>query len=142
MSWIPDSRQLKSANQINLMCTAGLTGAHSMCKRSFRLAFLSRINDKCRQTMISRSCVLILTIALAVLPPCRAQTSPPHAPAKADYSQEAAVLEEMSTKIAFDNDGNFTRDQISRVRVQTEDRKSTRLNSSHEWISYAVFCLK
>src|SRR5207247_10610812 len=22
----------------------------------------------------------------------------------------------------------------------TEDRKSTRLNSSHEWISYAVFC--
>src|SRR5207247_9859117 len=22
-----------------------------------------------------------------------------------------------------------------------EDRKSTRLNSSHEWISYAVFCL-
>src|SRR5207247_10626944 len=25
------------------------------------------------------------------------------------------------------------------VRV-SEDRKSTRLNSSHEWISYAVFC--
>src|SRR5207247_11265619 len=24
----------------------------------------------------------------------------------------------------------------------TVDRKSTRLNSSHEWISYAVFCLK
>src|SRR5438105_7882639 len=23
-----------------------------------------------------------------------------------------------------------------------EDRKSTRLNSSHEWISYALFCLK
>jgi|HubBroStandDraft_1064217.scaffolds.fasta_scaffold05515_3 tetratricopeptide (TPR) repeat protein/transglutaminase-like putative cysteine protease len=70
--------------------------------------------------MIGRSCVLILTIALAVLPPCRGQTSSPHAPAKADYSQEAAVLEEMSTKIAFDNDSNFTRDQISRVRVQTD----------------------
>src|SRR5207247_6729728 len=26
--------------------------------------------------------------------------------------------------------------------VAVEDRKSTRLNSSHEWISYAVFCLK
>src|SRR5438105_12883437 len=26
--------------------------------------------------------------------------------------------------------------------VQLTDRKSTRLNSSHEWISYAVFCLK
>src|SRR5438105_12858455 len=26
--------------------------------------------------------------------------------------------------------------------VRHRDRKSTRLNSSHEWISYAVFCLK
>src|SRR5438105_10187718 len=26
--------------------------------------------------------------------------------------------------------------------VAHPDRKSTRLNSSHEWISYAVFCLK
>src|SRR5207247_11372034 len=25
---------------------------------------------------------------------------------------------------------------------EAADRKSTRLNSSHEWISYAVFCLK
>src|SRR5207247_9409796 len=25
---------------------------------------------------------------------------------------------------------------------RSPDRKSTRLNSSHEWISYAVFCLK
>src|SRR5438105_10402460 len=28
------------------------------------------------------------------------------------------------------------------VEVAGTDRKSTRLNSSHEWISYAVFCLK
>src|SRR3712207_8578151 len=28
------------------------------------------------------------------------------------------------------------------VRVATSDRKSTRLNSSHANISYAVFCLK
>src|SRR5438105_5892338 len=28
------------------------------------------------------------------------------------------------------------------VALESEDRKSTRLNSSHEWISYAVFCLK
>src|SRR5207247_9442425 len=27
-------------------------------------------------------------------------------------------------------------------RSAAQDRKSTRLNSSHEWISYAVFCLK
>src|SRR5207247_11474278 len=30
----------------------------------------------------------------------------------------------------------------SRGGVLGRDRKSTRLNSSHEWISYAVFCLK
>src|SRR5438034_7228510 len=28
------------------------------------------------------------------------------------------------------------------VRYRTQDRKSTRLNSSHTVISYAVFCLK
>src|SRR5207247_9575554 len=31
------------------------------------------------------------------------------------------------------------RQAVSRFHL---DRKSTRLNSSHEWISYAVFCLK
>src|SRR5690606_41444773 len=31
---------------------------------------------------------------------------------------------------------------LSRVVSQTSDRKSTRLNSSHVKISYAVFCLK
>src|SRR5438105_1688275 len=30
----------------------------------------------------------------------------------------------------------------SRPLYAVGDRKSTRLNSSHEWISYAVFCLK
>src|SRR5207247_9509169 len=30
----------------------------------------------------------------------------------------------------------------SSLIASSEDRKSTRLNSSHEWISYAVFCLK
>src|SRR6266849_6308412 len=28
------------------------------------------------------------------------------------------------------------------AEATSKDRKSTRLNSSHEWISYAVFCLK
>src|SRR2546422_3510670 len=31
---------------------------------------------------------------------------------------------------------------IHRRKVQDGDRKSTRLNSSHGYISYAVFCLK
>ena len=33
-------------------------------------------------------------------------------------------------------------DLITTLRRATEDRKSTRLNSSHVVISYAVFCLK
>src|SRR5438105_9915736 len=32
--------------------------------------------------------------------------------------------------------------QVKGIGVVLIDRKSTRLNSSHEWISYAVFCLK
>src|SRR5438105_15435288 len=31
---------------------------------------------------------------------------------------------------------------LEKVETVGGDRKSTRLNSSHEWISYAVFCLK
>jgi hypothetical protein len=70
--------------------------------------------------MISRRCVLSLTVVLAVLLASRAQTSPPHSSSKDDYSQEAAVIEQMATKVAFDNDGNTTREQTSRVRVQTD----------------------
>src|SRR2546428_13682563 len=34
------------------------------------------------------------------------------------------------------------RGQLVRLRAPHGDRKSTRLNSSHDQISYAVFCLK
>src|SRR5438105_14274852 len=44
------------------------------------------------------------------------------------------------------NQARFVRidDAVTNVRGGDHDldRKSTRLNSSHEWISYAVFCLK
>src|SRR2546429_4416971 len=33
-------------------------------------------------------------------------------------------------------------EHIHKSRLQNKDRKSTRLNSSHGYISYAVFCLK
>src|SRR5579859_1030249 len=38
------------------------------------------------------------------------------------------------------NDAGYVRNAIARFD-QVEDRKSTRLNSSHSQISYAVFCL-
>src|SRR5207247_9674516 len=41
------------------------------------------------------------------------------------------------------DDGHVTEGGIADpFLLPVEDRKSTRLNSSHEWISYAVFCLK
>src|SRR2546426_8469066 len=43
---------------------------------------------------------------------------------------------------ARDRDDVRVVDQEHRGRVRAGDRKSTRLNSSHLVISYAVFCLK
>src|SRR5207247_2159043 len=53
-------------------------------------------------------------------------------PGLVGYFQAASPLEE----IALLNIGSRP------ARRFGADRKSTRLNSSHEWISYAVFCLK
>src|SRR5205809_4512834 len=39
-------------------------------------------------------------------------------------------------------DGGKEEAERARERVAREDRKSTRLNSSHGYSSYAVFCLK
>src|SRR5207247_5922749 len=39
-------------------------------------------------------------------------------------------------------DADLERRGRREILGQDRDRKSTRLNSSHEWISYAVFCLK
>src|SRR5437660_6338845 len=39
-------------------------------------------------------------------------------------------------------DDHCLRVRLGRARVHDQDRKSTRLNSSHVAISYAVFCLK
>src|SRR3712207_7549063 len=51
-------------------------------------------------------------------------TPPSH---RADLTRPADIYEEIIRMYGFDN---------------IEDRKSTRLNSSHANISYAVFCLK
>src|SRR3712207_7695273 len=52
------------------------------------------------------------------------------------------------TKIVLATDGSEDANQAARTaadlaqKTSSEDRKSTRLNSSHANISYAVFCLK
>src|SRR5207247_9638753 len=50
---------------------------------------------------------------------------------------QAAVLAELADEVV-------TVERIPSLAeaARSRDRKSTRLNSSHEWISYAVFCLK
>jgi hypothetical protein len=70
--------------------------------------------------MISRWYALYLTVLLASLLAGHAQSSSPHDASENDYPQEAAVIEDMSTKLVFENDGNSTREQTSRVRVQTD----------------------
>src|SRR3989475_1960433 len=54
----------------------------------------------------------------------------------------AAHLKEMRRLLATAG-ANLTNDDIlNTVNMSFQDRKSTRLNSSHSQISYAVFCLK
>ena len=59
------------------------------------------------------------------LPVGSAQTSPTPADAKPpekkpDYSQEAFVNEQSTTRIVFENDGTGTREAGSRVRIQSD----------------------
>src|SRR5206468_4842002 len=49
--------------------------------------------------------------------------------------------EELTPQVIVDPDNDLRREFFGPA-ASTEDRKSTRLNSSHDQISYAVFCLK
>src|SRR3712207_8640916 len=59
------------------------------------------------------------------------------------------VDDAMGNRVQDNKNGNVTTHEentknyeISKIEDKTIDRKSTRLNSSHANISYAVFCLK
>src|SRR5438270_8567535 len=62
------------------------------------------------------------SLAVALVDPLTAYTqiAKPQATAKEDYSQQAAIIEEMSTKVSFENSGNSAREQTTRVRIQTD----------------------
>src|SRR5258708_11529596 len=51
----------------------------------------------------------------------------------ADYSKQSGAARQIAREI-------FEAEKV--LKSLLEDRKSTRLNSSHQIISYAVFCLK
>src|SRR2546429_1474795 len=52
------------------------------------------------------------------------------------------ALEIREVDAVFRVDGHSSGAHSFRQGILPEDRKSTRLNSSHGYISYAVFCLK
>src|SRR5438105_5992436 len=52
------------------------------------------------------------------------------------------ILSSMFTSVRSNAAGQRSMSCSAVSEAQATDRKSTRLNSSHEWISYAVFCLK
>src|SRR5438105_4054543 len=64
-------------------------------------------------------------------------------PAK-DLPEFVAVLKQKGGDVKQAHGGVGASSHMACLLFTAElgDRKSTRLNSSHEWISYAVFCLK
>src|SRR5688572_32534383 len=61
-----------------------------------------------------------------------------------DHQAEVARARQLATRYRreFVDMDEFRIDQELFRSIPAEDRKSTRLNSSHSQISYAVFCLK
>src|SRR2546422_7835447 len=67
-------------------------------------------------------------------------------------SRVAGLAEEVAAQVVVDSDDgpaapveelrHLGADESARAGDDGRDRKSTRLNSSHGYISYAVFCLK
>jgi hypothetical protein len=71
--------------------------------------------------MINRWCFPSFIVLLLALTAGRAQPSTPQLSAKDDYSQEAAVIEELSTKIAFENDGKFSERYLNHILSASAD---------------------
>src|SRR2546430_5483891 len=64
-------------------------------------------------------------------------------PSAADHIDHGTKVAEEWTPIArVVRQRPFAEEALPRVGPYGKDRKSTRLNSSHSQISYAVFCLK
>src|SRR5207249_11728222 len=87
-------------------------------------------------TATSEIYTLSLHDALPILPDRRLSPDGPPAPRPPGCSSPRADPRARRTPSQLDSA------QVSHCASSWEDRKSTRLNSSHVSISYAVFCLK
>src|SRR2546422_6820471 len=63
-------------------------------------------------------------------------------PGPGDSARAVEVLAVMRRELAKYRDLRVAQADGFRQNIPAGDRKSTRLNSSHGYISYAVFCLK
>src|SRR5258708_16944150 len=94
--------------------------------------------------MASRLCPLFFF--LMIRRPPRSTLFPYTTLFRSAWSQvaaDAALPRPANETVAMTSMKALRRDMVFLLeRMWTEDRKSTRLNSSHQIISYAVFCLK
>ena len=72
--------------------------------------------------------LMLAGVSLLLLCGCGTQVQKENEATCANESKENAVIENMMSRRS--------------IRKYKPDRKSTRLNSSHGYIPYAVFCLK
>jgi len=75
--------------------------------------------------LLLRTVLLVVFCLWPDFAPAQKSAPTPTAPAsteeaKPDYSGESAVVQEMTTRYAFSNDGTFVRDQTTRVLVQSD----------------------
>src|SRR5205814_8638901 len=88
----------------------------------------------------------LYTLSLHDALPIWASSVPSPGPAPAILSAHEHALDPSSVSAAPESVSPGPKKETARVPVMPEppviDRKSTRLNSSHLGISYAVFCLK
>src|SRR2546427_5622937 len=77
-------------------------------------------------TTLFRSVVVVVEVVVVVVPPTSVSTAP---------MSHAAPCGRVTPRSSASGGGQPDADERG-------DRKSTRLNSSHSQISYAVFCLK
>jgi len=108
---------------------AGRVELNSMCQRVFFLLFLSSSLAVAQQTPAKPAAGGILPQSPAQASKSQTQddskSQTPLAPSAAagkaaDYSQQAFVIEKYLTKIRFENDGTSEREQITRIRIQTQ----------------------
>src|SRR5207247_6930431 len=106
----------------------GFSCAHSLC-RCVASVICVRLLSSCSRPHLD----------LHSFPTRRSSDLCPHAGAA------ARILRYFETAAEFFRSfphSSYAVTTVDALVLSIRDRKSTRLNSSHEWISYAVFCLK